>query len=83
MNQETKSVLADCYSEISEIWLSTAEIARRKIDYIPRSVSDTDEALFWEAFERRCCIRAGYYARLAEQHHGPHEAERLAERRAA
>ena len=69
MDQSIKSTLADCYSEVSEIWLSTAKIARGHIDHVgPHNVSEVE---FWEAFERRCCIRAGYYARLAEQHRPP------------
>ena len=67
MDQKTNSALADCYSQISDIWLSTAKIARDKI--APR-ISKID-AEFLEAFERRCCIRAGYYARRAEQHRPP------------
>ena len=65
MNQAMKSTLADCYSQISDIWLSTARIARTKLDYALIATEDSD---YWEALERRCCIRAGYYARLAEQH---------------
>jgi len=61
------ATLADCYSEISDIWLSTAKIARGKLG-LTLVHATHDEAEFWEAFERRCCIRAGYYARLAEQH---------------
>lgn len=71
MDQKTNSVLADCYNQISEIWLSTAKIARGKIDNILRATYTQIDARFWEAFERRCCIRAGYYARLAEQHREP------------
>jgi len=73
-----KSTLADCYHEISDIWLSTAKIARGKIHdlYAPGPPGGTQKETwpilpFWEAFERRCCIRAGYYARLAEQHRPP------------
>ena len=70
MDQKMKTTLADCYSEISDIWLSTAKIARGKLG-LTLVHATHDEAEFWEAFERRCCIRAGYYARLAEQHRGP------------
>lgn len=70
MDQKTNSALADCYNQISEIWLSTAGIARGKIDYL-YARDPPEKAEFWEAFERRCCIRAGYYARLAEQHREP------------
>ncbi len=65
MDQKIKLTLADCYSQISEIWLSTAKIARGKLESAFSKHADVE---FWEAFERRCCIRAGYYARLAEQH---------------
>ena len=65
MDQKTNSALADCYSQISEIWLSTAKIARGKLERTFTKYADVE---FWEAFERRCCIRAGYYARRAEQH---------------
>ena len=64
MDQKTNSALADCYNQISEIWLSTARIGREKLDHPAIS---TEASEWWEAFERRCCIRAGYYARLAEQ----------------
>jgi len=60
------ATLADCYSEISNIWLNTALIARGKI--ANRIVGPMSDLEWWEALERRCCIRAGYYARLAEQH---------------
>ena len=66
MHDNMKSVLANCYSEISEIWLSTARIAREKI-----ALDIKDDREWWEAFTRRCCIRAGYYARLAEQYEPP------------
>ena len=78
MDQKMSATLADCYSEISDIWLSTAKIAREKIHdlYAPGPPGATQKETwpilpFWEAFERRCCIRAGYYARLAEQHGEP------------
>lgn len=67
MDQKMKFTLADCYSEISAIWLSTARIAGGKMAHIS-TITPTPEGDWWEAFERRCCIRAGYYARLAEQH---------------
>lgn len=64
MDQKTNSALVDCYRQISEIWLSTAKIAQAGINWLNKH----EDIEFWEAFERRCCIRAGYYARLAEQH---------------
>ncbi|KKL89211.1 hypothetical protein LCGC14_1916950 [marine sediment metagenome] len=66
MDQKMSATLADCYSEISDIWLNTALIARGKI--ANRIVGPMSDLEWWEALERRCCIRAGYYARLAEQH---------------
>ncbi|KKL99067.1 hypothetical protein LCGC14_1818150 [marine sediment metagenome] len=67
MDQKMKSTLADCYSEISAIWLGTAKVAQAEMGWHNKH----DDVEFWEAFERRCCIRAGYYARLAEQHRPP------------
>ena len=67
MDQKTNSALADCYSQISDIWLSTAKLASVEIGWH----KEHSEVEFWEAFARRCCIRAGYYTRLAEQHREP------------